>query len=183
MSDSDSLIAIIERDPVRMGALAAVRGLCLPNCWIAAGFVRDAVWDNLHDRDALPLFGDIDVVWFDSYTITPEIDREIEARLRQIDCTLDWSVKNQARMHFRNGDEPYRSVSEAMSAWPETATAVAVRMGRDDELEINAPLGLDDLFGLRLVPTGAFAGRKRSIFNERVQCKRWLERYPLLTLA
>jgi uncharacterized protein len=183
VSDNDTLIAIIERDVRRMEALAIVQRLALPDCWIAAGFVRDAVWDYLHGRHVSPPFGDVDVVWFDRRDLAPTIDRAIEAQLREFDATLDWSVKNQARMHGRNGDKPYRSVGEAMTAWPETATAIAIRMGRRGELEINAPLGLDDLFGLRLTPTLAFCDRKRAIFDERVRSKRWLERYPLLRLS
>jgi hypothetical protein len=40
---------------------------------------------------------------------------------------------------------PLRSIAEAVATWPETATAVAVRLDARDELEICAPLGLTDL--------------------------------------
>ncbi len=86
-------------------------------------------------------------------------------------------------MHLRNGDDAYNSVADAMQYWPETATAVAVRLVDDDSVEVNAPLGLDDLFALRLRPTSVFAGEKRSIFQQRLIEKRWLERYPLLTVV
>ncbi len=95
----------------------------------------------------------------------------------------DWSVKNQARMHVRNGDAPYRDVATAMRAWPETATAVAVRLGADDRLEVNAPYGLDDLFALVVRPTPGFAVRKRAVFDARVAGKCWLGRYPRLRLC
>lgn len=35
---------------------------------------------------------------------------------------LGLPVKNQARMHLRNGDRPYQSATDAMRYWPETAT-------------------------------------------------------------
>jgi hypothetical protein len=49
--------------------------------------------------------------------------------LRARDDALGWSVKNQARMHERNADRPYRSASDAMMHSPETATAVGARLG------------------------------------------------------
>lgn len=95
---------------------------------------------------------------------------------------LKWSVKNQARMHLRNGDEAYSSSANAMQSWPETATAVAVRLGQSGAIEINAPLGLDDLLALTLRPAPNFTTSKLPIFLDRVRSKRWLERYPRLSL-
>ncbi len=38
------LRAIIAADPLRMRVLDLVKALALPDCWVAAGFVRSAVW-------------------------------------------------------------------------------------------------------------------------------------------
>src|SRR3546814_21193256 len=59
------LRAIITADPLRMRVLDLVKALALPDCWVAAGFVRSAVWDHLHGRDSSPLPADIDVIWSD----------------------------------------------------------------------------------------------------------------------
>lgn len=69
-----------------------------------------------------------------------------------------------------------------MLFWPESATAVAVRLSGNN-LEINAPLGLDDLFQLRLRPTPYFASVRRAIFDQRVADKGWLSRYPRVRMA
>lgn len=180
MDFGDRLSSILENDHIRMVALRAVQELALPDGWIAAGFVRDAVWDHLHGRATGSPVGDVDVVWFDRNRVDESHDRAIERRLRQRQPDFDWSVKNQARMHLRNGDGPYASVMDAMRFWPETATAVAVRLAPDGWLEINAPFRLDDLFAPRLVPTPSFTGAKRHIFDERVVSKEWLLRYPLV---
>jgi len=177
------LATLLASDPTRMDALRAVRSVGLPDCWIGAGFVRDAVWDHLHGYPTRLPAADVDVVWFEGTKPVAEIDREIEGHLHALAPGFDWSVKNQARMHHRNGDAPYSSVADAMCHWPETATAVAVRLANDESIDLNAPLGLDDLFSLRLVPTDAFATRKRSVFDTRVSEKLWLERYPLLVVA
>ena len=166
-----------------MAALCAVRSLNLPDCWIGAGFARDAAWDHLHGRPPAAPYGDLDVIWFDRDDAAPETDAALETCLRAAMPELDWSVKNQARMHTRNGDRPYRSAADAMCFWPETATAVAVRISAAGEIEINAPFGLEDLFHLRLVPTQCFAVQKRAIFEHRISSKLWMTRYPRLRIV
>ena len=42
------IVEIIARDPVGMEQLRAARTLALPDWCIAAGFVRNRVWDALH---------------------------------------------------------------------------------------------------------------------------------------
>lgn len=176
------LARLLSDDPLRSAALSAVASLDLPDCWIGAGFVRDALWDHLHGREPASPVGDVDVVWFSRAMAAKEIDSSSEERLRSLLPDLRWSVKNQARMHRHNGDAPYRSVADAMMHWPETSTAVAARFA-ERRIEINAPLGLDDLFEVRLRPTCGFQGAKREIFDKRVSSKRWRQRYPRLTVV
>lgn len=168
--------------PLRRRAFELVAALRLPDCWIGAGFVRDAVWDHLHGYDAAEPFGDVDVIWHHRASPHADLDRQFERKLHEALPGQQWSVKNQARMHLRNGDAPYTSVADAMQHWPETATAVAARLGDSGSIEVNAPLGLDDLFALRLRPTPAFQTEKLPIFTDRVSSKRWTERYPNLSL-
>ncbi len=174
------LQTLIANDPRRLRILQQVRELDLPDCWVAAGFVRSAVWDHLHQRSDSPLPEDIDVIWFDRSQTSPARDAELETVLRQQDESLQWSVKNQARMHLRNGDAPYASVTEAMLYWPETATSVAVRLNEQDEVEIAAPLGLEDLFELIVRPAGRFKDEKQPIYRERLSSKNWQATWPQL---
>ncbi len=182
MSFAANLATLIRADAYRMRALRAVKSLGLPDCWVAAGFVRDAVWDRLHGYEPAEPRGDIDVVWFDPENLAIDHDIALEERLNSECPGPTWSVKNQARMHLRNGDQPYACVADAMIHWPETATAVAARLNHLHRIEICAPMGLEDLFLLQLVPTADFAVRKRAVFDDRIASKRWLERYPLLRL-
>ncbi|RRV67881.1 nucleotidyltransferase family protein [Stutzerimonas stutzeri] len=177
------LRAIIAADPLRMRCLAHVRALALPDCWVAAGFVRSAVWDHLHRRGRSALPADIDVIWFDQARCDAAVDAEIEARLRRADASLEWSVKNQARMHLHNGYRPYRTAADAMCHWPETATAIGVRLSEEGEIEVAAPLGLDDLFALIVRPTAAFRGRKRQVYLDRLAAKRWSDTWPDLRIV
>lgn len=179
--DAHSLvIAILRADPLRWHLLEVVCALHLRDGWIAAGFVRNAVWDHLHDRAPSAPTGDVDVIWYDPMVTDPIEDRRYEAMLRATAPGIAWSVKNQARMHLRNDDQPYRSATEAMRHWPETATAVAVRRRGEAGCEIAAPLGLDDLVRLILRPTSRFFDEKRAVYDGRVASKRWIENWPRL---
>ena len=183
MSQLDIVDALLDSDAERRRALLAVRALYLPDSWIGAGFVRDAVWDHLFGLSPSRLSGDVDVVWFDPLRTDEKLDENLEAELRRGEPGFDWSVKNQARMHVRNGDPPYRSTTDAMRFWPETATAVAARMDETGVLEIAAPFGLDDLMGGVLRPTPRFTAARHDVFLDRARRKLWMERWPGLVLA
>jgi hypothetical protein len=183
MNHAARVLAIISGDPTRWRLLDVVRSMRLPDCWIGAGFVRNAVWDCLHERTSPSLSGDVDVLWFDPGRASPSEDRKIEAVLRTLDPSVEWDVKNQARMHVRNGDAPYLSATDALRCFPETATAVAVRRSDQDHCDVAAPFGLDDLFGLIVRPTPRFADDKRQLYDNRIQAKGWLETWPLLRAA
>jgi hypothetical protein len=179
---SAALRTLIASDRQRMRVLGVVRDLGLPDCWVAAGFVRNCVWDHLHGRAVSPLQGDIDVIWFEPTACDATRDAGLETALRDRDGTLAWSVKNQARMHGRNGDAPYRSATDAMRHWPETATAVGVRLDARGGIEVAAPFGLDDLFDLVVRPTQRFIAEKHTIYLERVLSKQWEQTWPSLQI-
>jgi hypothetical protein len=180
MKYSNDLKMLMLGDKERQRLLLLVRSLALPDCWIAAGAIRNAVWDFLHQREPSPPSCDVDVIWFDPAQNSKHLDLLLEKELNHLDGSVKWSVENQSRMHFRNDDRPYQSACDAMRFWPETATAVGVRCIDGGELEIAAPFGLTDLFGAIVRPTPHFYGDKRVLFDARLQSKKWLEHWPLL---
>ena len=68
---------------------------------------------------------------------------------------------------------------DAISYWPETATAVAIRLNTKNELECIAPHGLSDLFTLVVQPTINF---NHNIYKNRMAEKKWQQRWPLLQI-
>lgn len=81
--------ALLNADARRWQILQQVRDLRLPDCWVAAGFIRSAVWDHLHGHVPSPLPTDIDVIWLDSDNRLPEQDIELETKLLSVDNTLN----------------------------------------------------------------------------------------------
>ena len=111
------LRTLIASDDRRMQVLRIVRGLGLPDCWVAAGFVRNCVWDHAHGR-----------------------------------------------------------------AWSPLPQDVQVRLGAREEIEVAAPLGLDDLFDLIVRPTRRFLVEKHAVYLARVRSKHWEQLWPSLQI-
>src|SRR5262245_64908647 len=103
---ADDVCALVAQQADMMRLLRSVEELGLPDCWIGAGFLRNATWDVLHGRAPnCGLLNGIDVVFFDRAHVDPAFDAAIEERLAARSPNLPWSLKNQARMHVRNREE------------------------------------------------------------------------------
>lgn len=179
MRDLSDIAAFLEAHAALRGLLAIVEDLHLPDAWIGAGLVRNAIWDVLHGRDAdLAAASDVDVIFFDTADLSERRDAALEERLRCIRPGLDWQVRNQARMHLRNGDAPYHDTQHAIAHWPETATAIAARI-EQGRITVIAPHGIEDLLACIVRPTPAFA-HKMDVYRERLAGKDWRTRWPRL---
>jgi uncharacterized protein len=135
-----------------MEVLRATRACRLPDWAIGAGVLRDLVWDELHGGFEPGRVNDVDVAFFDPDDLSQERDVRAERALRSRLPHAPWQAKNQAAVHtwyehrFGIAVEPLTSTAEAAATWPETATAVAVRLLDDDHIHVFAPFGLEDLF-------------------------------------
>ena len=181
LKTAEDILLLAAGRPDMVACLEAVAALGLPDCWIGAGFVRAPVWDALHGYRAPTPLDDVDVVFFDPDS-RDEREAPAEAALARALPGHNWSVHNQARMHLHNQDPPYRDTAEALSCWLETATAVALRLNAEGRLELLAPHGLADLFGLRVRPTPHARANKLEAYRARLERKRWLDKWPRLTV-
>lgn len=163
------------QDEMRLDVIKAVSSLTLSDCWIAAGFIRNLVWDKLHRYSYSTPLNDIDVIYYDAEQTDKSADLFYESQLRALtNASLGFSVKNQARMHGKLKKTQYNSTLEAMSYWPEIETAVAVRWINDD-IQFIAPFGLERLFN----KTITFNVKSSfEAFNQRINSKGWLETWP-----
>ncbi|MDN2665888.1 nucleotidyltransferase family protein [Vibrio sp. 14N.309.X.WAT.E.F5] len=177
---ANRIITLIKQDPLRMKVLDCVSQLGLPQCHIAAGFVRNLVWDYIHGFDSPTPLNDIDVIYFDPSDTSYESALRYEVQLQGWLPELNWQVRNQASMHTRNGDKPYQSTLGAMSYWPEKETAIAVKQNPTGEIECISAFGLESLFDLKITPN---PNRRKDVFDQRVQSKNWLTHWPKLTIG
>lgn len=173
--DMERIIKLIESDSMRMKALKAVRTLGLPDWLIAAGFVRNLIWNRLYGT-AVGL-NDVDVIYFCRQDSSEERDRRLEEEIHAVCPDLPWSITNQARMHVSNGDRPHQSSLDAMSYWPEKQTCIGITLDHSGQMHVH------HCFDLSLQFNGTITQNpKRSLetFNRRVRSKGWLETWPLL---
>ncbi len=171
---------LIEQDSQRMVILRLVATFNLPQGCVAAGLVRNLVWDTLHHHTNSTPLNDIDVIYFDSENLEAARDLAIEMQLSEQMPELNWQVRNQARMHERNGDKPYLDVVDAMSYWPEKETAVAAKINADGMVECISAFGYESLFALQISHNPK---RDISSFDQRVTSKNWLTLWPKLTVV
>lgn len=185
MKNRDDILQELEEDEWMMEVLRSAESLKLPDWWVCAGFVRSKVWDHLHNYTKRTPLGDIDVIYYDENDLDEEREKEYENRLSRLMPGLPWSVKNQARMHEVNDLPPYASSVDAISQFPETATAVGLKLDEKSGLELTAPHGLEDLIGMNVRPTPAFEkdDRLMNVYRNRLESKNWAEKWPEVEVA
>ncbi len=166
------------QDLARMRLLKLVATLNLPDAWVAAGFVRNMVWDDLHNMPNQSL-NDVDVIFFAPTDVDDHCAQAATRALRMLAPEVNWQVKNQAFMHIRNQDLPYKNCADAMSYWPEKETAVAVCVSGSGELMVNAPFGLESLF---MGHVSHNPKRDKRVYSQRIADKKWLSIWPKLRL-
>lgn len=178
----EAVLQCIRQDAWMMEILKNAQTLELPDWWICAGFVRSKIWDQLHDFSVHTPLADIDVIYFDQSDPNEQIEKEYEKRLAELSPHLPWSVKNQARMHQVSKMSPYTSSVDGMAKFPETATALGVKLDEKGEVVLTAPWGLDDVLKMEVRPTKYYtknSGRE-AIYAQRIAAKNWSKTWPYL---
>ena len=180
MKNEKEILTAIQDDIWMIEILKAVKTLNLPDWCVCAGFVRSKVWDELHGFKERTALGDIDVIYFDSSNLEEAAEKMLEEKLNLLMPGLPWSVKNQARMHEVNKLPPYTSSIDAIFKFPETATALGVKLDEQNELVLAAPCGIEDLLNLQVKPTEHFKTNKRlaEIYRNRLEKKNWEAKWP-----
>lgn len=164
--------------------LERLSSLNLPRWYLGAGCIAQTIWNSVHRKAPDADICDYDLVYFDA-DVSEEHERAVALAARRAvdDLQIKLDVKNQARVHLWYGSrfgfeiQPYRSLEDAISTWPTTATALGVRLV-GAEFQVFAPFGLHDLFDL------VIRANRIQITPEIYDAKaaRWGLRWPLLRM-
>lgn len=176
----DYIIKLVEKNHTVQSILKTLQKVD-EELYLGGGVIRNIIWDDLHNHQEMTQIDDIDVIHFDDQNKTKNHDLAIEKKLKTIMPNFKWSVKNQARMNVVNNDEPYSSLYDAISKWPETASAMLIRNDLDGKYTIIAPFGFDDLFRLIVQPTPHFMS-KIERYRQRVLEHNWQEKWAKLKI-
>lgn len=189
MSDFQKQFKEIIRGNARiMDMLRAVRSVGIPDWYIAAGAVRNLVWDVLSGFDDRAPLRDVDVVFFNPNDLSEEYEEAIRSKLRAAMPDVPWTVVNQARVHLwykrRFGVDlprPYVSVEDGIDTWQISATSIGVRLESDDSLTLYAPYGLEDLFNFVVRPNNKNPQHQSG--EKLITEKKWRDRWPNIVIA
>jgi hypothetical protein len=175
------LIELVHSSSILMRALRAARAVDPPDWYIGGGIIREWVWDRLHGFARRAPARDVDLVFFDPISLSSDRERRIQDAVTVQAPDICWDVTNQAGAHLWYPEvfgvelDPLRCSADAVGTWAETATAIAIRLLANNRIEVVAPCGLDDLFGLicrrnpRVVTVEQY---RRRVQNQRI-AKRW----------
>lgn len=181
------MLEILSANEWFMSIVRTVRDVDVPAAAVAAGAIRNVVWDRLHGYTGPTVAKDVDVPFFDPHDVSARRDRAVEEALGRRMPGVVWDAKNQARVHlwyeerFGHPIAPIESVEDAVGRHPETATSIAVRLVHDETFEVIAPLGLGDLLNMVLRRNPRQVSYE--YFLERVEQKRISERWPKVTVV
>lgn len=179
MSDYEcQLRTLIRQTPLVWSMLEAVRRCHPPDWYVGAGLIRSLVWDHLHGYTTPTKVSDVDVVFFDGHDPDGTVTSALLAALQQQRPDVPWEVTNQATVHHWHPGRtrPLSSALDGIGTWPETATAVGIRLLADDSLVIAAPCGLTDLF--ELVVRRNPRHDDVTTYRQRVGSKAFQQRWP-----
>ncbi|WP_334019034.1 nucleotidyltransferase family protein [Alteromonas sp. S015] len=200
---------IIKRDPFRVRCLRALRALDLPQGYIGAGFVRNAIWDALHERATPTPLNDIDVIYFSGGINPPQsvvsadnalelapqpqvyspslaaTKSEVKAQEQAIERELARMVP-QANWQVKN--QARMHLVHVHAPYKNCHEAISYWIERETCVAVRL-LANDDLdvlapFGLETNFSGTISINPQyprpDVFSKRLASKNWLDVWPLL---
>ncbi|MEA1854933.1 nucleotidyltransferase family protein [Cytobacillus sp. FSL W7-1323] len=176
---------MLEQNEEIIHLLSCLSDLDLPfDYYVAAGCVANTVWNQLSGNAIDYGISDIDLVYYDkgNQLSEREFQQILSSMLKSFPYQLD--IKNQANVHFWYEEKfgfaipAYTSINEAIASWPTTATAVGVKMEKNDKMTMYAPYHLDDLFNMRIVPNKVIVTKEIYEYKAR----KWKAKWPNLVV-
>ena len=185
VKNEQDILEVFRKNPDMMTILTIIRDLGLKDSWLAAGSVRNFIWNLLSDKSPFDSETDVDVIFFDP-DVSYEETVSLEKKLREDFPQYQWELKNQVYMHQHSPHTaPYTSSRDAMSKYSERCTAIGVRLHADATLELFAPYGLEDILNFQVSPTPHFLDNEErmKLYQERLSKKKWQEKWKNLTFS
>lgn len=180
------LVAAALQNPINLTLLERLAHSGLPDAWLAAGCVYQAVWNQRIGLPADRAIKDYDVFYFDPTDRSYEAEDVVIQRFAAMTSDLagvDIEVRNQARTHlwypqrFGTPYAPSQSARDGIGRFLVTCTCVGLQQSHDGRIIAHAPYGLRDLFAGQLCPNPRQVHPER--YAEKVASYR--QRWPFLT--
>ncbi|MDP1706677.1 MAG: nucleotidyltransferase family protein [bacterium] len=191
MTETEELLRILKENKSLQFILEQTKELGMPNWYLGGGGIVQTVWNQKHGFESEIGIKDYDLVYYDVNDISYEAEDVFIQKGKELfkNIITPVEIRNQARVHLWYNSRPgnhasrlidqYKSVEEAISTWPTTATAIGVRKEMDGKFQVYAPFGLEDLFSLVVKPNKKLITEK--IYQNKVN--RWIKVWPNLKIV
>lgn len=180
-------VAFLQRaleNPKNAALLERLPALGVPQCYLVAGCLYQAIWNAESGREASCGVSDYDIFYHDDRDLSWEAEDVIVRRVQEltVDLNVKVDVKNQARVHlwyerrFGHPCPPLRSSRDGIDRFPVRCTCVGLDVKSG---ELYAADGLDDLAAgrLRMNPQNPV----ESLFRSKAESYR--ARWPWLQVS
>lgn len=186
MNKTEQLLQILEQNKSILTILERAQAMGMLNWYLGAGGIVQTVWNIKHGFHPENGIKDYDLVYYDAEDTSYEAEDIFIQKGKEIfsDVPVLVEIRNQARVHlwyekhFGKSIDQYKSVEEAISTWPTTATSVGVRKNTDGDFQVYAPFGLDDL--LEMIIRANKAKITEKIYQDKID--RWIKIWPNLKI-
>jgi hypothetical protein len=180
------LVGTALRNPINRAILQRLPLLGAAQCWLVAGCVYQAVWNQRTGRPPQSDIKDYDIFYFDDADLSWDAEDAIIQRGRVLFADLDGliEIRNQARVHLwypRRFGAPYpilASAEDGIGRFLVRCTCVGLQPQGDGSLRLYAPYRLDELETGVLRPNANAPSLHR--FREKAESYR--ARWPFLRI-
>ena len=161
MTNEQRVIHIIKTTPALMTILQLIQDCHLKQGALAAGSIRNTVWQVLSGQPVM-FNSDIDVVFFDPERPASD-DLKIYQQLTDKAPQYQWQIKN----------EVYIEVPTCIGAFLD-----------ENQIKLIAPYGVDDLINFRCSPIPYYRqdAKHMAIYQQRMAQKQWHQQWPKLQI-
>ena len=174
---------LVRADPVVAAVLDRAPALGLPDCWLTAGVLFQAVWNGRTGRPPGTGVRDADVFYFSEDLSWEAEDAVIRAAADVFaDLPVPVEVRNEARVHLWYADHfgspmprPFRDCRDAIDHFAAVCCCVGIEVATG---EVYAPHGFADLASLTVRPNQVLA--PRDVYEAKAA--RWQQQWPELTV-
>ena len=156
--------------------------LALPDCYLAAGCLCQAIWNHESGFPSTHGITDYDILYCDLDDLSWEAENRVIQRCAAAfaDLDVDVQVRNQARVHlwypekFGIPHDPLHSTREGIDSFLTRCSALGLRRAPDGHYDVYAPFGFEDVFAMVVRPNY----RLDLPWRYREKADRWRQTWP-----
>ena len=182
---TDYLLEIVLKNPYISTILNGNPFPKYDNWYLGAGCICQSVWNHLSDKKITDGIKDYDLVYYNAKDISKESEEKEQERIRSLFLSIQAEIEvvNEARVHlwfeqdFGKKIDQLKSCEDAINRWPTTATSVGVNK-INGKLNVYAPYGLNDLFGMVVRPNKPSV--IKWVYEKKVE--KWIKKWPNLKI-